>query len=97
AKMGQSTAEPSGHAAAAPSNQIDTFAGTASSEGLRSRYLRHQPSSRDIQHSTLTVASILGSAAQSYLSNEVPSCLLVVQSGKKHGHAGIMLATPVAS
>ncbi|CAO3572318.1 unnamed protein product [Mortierella alpina] len=95
AKMGQSTAEPSG--SAAPSNQIDTFAGTASSEGLRSRYLRHQPSSRDIHHSTVTVASILGSAAQSYLSNEVPSCLLVVQSGRKHGHAGIMLATPVAS
>ncbi|KAF9289858.1 K(+)/H(+) antiporter [Mortierella alpina] len=94
AKMGYGV-EPSG--ANTPMNQMHTFVNTASSDGLRSRYLRHQPSSRDMHHSTMTVASILGSAAQSFLSNDVPSCMLVVQSGKKHSHAGITLATPVAS
>ncbi|KAF9283825.1 K(+)/H(+) antiporter [Mortierella antarctica] len=88
-------AEPSG--TVTPMHQIDNpLAGPVSSEGLRPRYLHSQPSSRDIHHSTLTVASVLGSAAQSYLSNEVSSCLLVVQSGKKHSSAGIMLS-PVAS
>ncbi|KAG0077939.1 K(+)/H(+) antiporter [Podila epicladia] len=87
-------AEPSG--AATPIQRIDNpLAGPVSNEGLRSRYLRSQPSSRDI-HSNLIVASVLGSAAQSYLSNEVSSCLLVVRSGKKHSSAGIMLS-PVAS
>ncbi|KAF9372570.1 K(+)/H(+) antiporter [Podila verticillata] len=79
--------------AGTPMHQIDNpLAGPVSNEGLRSRHLRSQPSSRDIHHSTLTVASILGSAAQSYLSNEVLSCLLVVQSGKKHGNVGIALS-----
>ncbi|KAG0349571.1 K(+)/H(+) antiporter [Podila minutissima] len=74
---------------ATPMHQIDNpLSGPASGEGLRSRHLRSQPSSRDIHHSTLTVASVLGSAAQSYLSNEVPS----LQSGKKHSSAGIMLS-----
>ncbi|KAG0040319.1 phosphatidylinositol-3,5-bisphosphate 5-phosphatase, partial [Podila clonocystis] len=88
-------AEPSGGAtghgygahsgAATTMHQIDhPLSGPTSGEGSRSRHLRSQPSSRDIHHSTLTVASVLGLAAQSYLSNEVPSCLLVVQSGKKH-------------
>ncbi|KAF9313017.1 K(+)/H(+) antiporter [Podila horticola] len=76
-----------------PMHQIDNPpTGPVSSEGLRSRHLRSQPSSRDIHHSTLTMASVLGSAAQSYLSSEVPSCLLVVQSGKKRSSAGIMLS-----
>ncbi|KAG0031666.1 K(+)/H(+) antiporter [Podila clonocystis] len=94
-------AEPSGGATshgygagvATPIHQIDNpLSGSAGGEGLRSRHLRSQPSSRDIHHSTLTVASVLGLTAQSYLSNEVPSCLLVVQSGKKHSSVDVMLS-----
>ncbi|KAF9424691.1 K(+)/H(+) antiporter, partial [Podila epigama] len=59
--------------------------GAVGSEGgLRSRHpLRSQPSSRDIHQSNLTVVSVLGSAAQLFLTHDVTSCLLVVQSGKK--------------
>ncbi|KAF9191000.1 K(+)/H(+) antiporter [Haplosporangium sp. Z 767] len=72
-------------AAGTPTQVIDNPLGeNSNAAGLRSRQtLRHQPSSRDIHHSTLTVSSVLGAAAQSYLSSEVASCLLVVQSGKR--------------
>ncbi|KAG0260524.1 K(+)/H(+) antiporter [Mortierella polycephala] len=55
--------------------------------GLRPRHqLRTQPSSRDLHHSHMTVATILGVAAQSYLASELASCLLVVQSGTRSVH-----------
>ncbi|KAG0211139.1 K(+)/H(+) antiporter [Mortierella sp. GBA30] len=52
--------------------------------GLRSRQqLRTQQSSRDLHHSYMTVATILGVVAQSCLTSGVACCLLVVQSGLK--------------
>ncbi|KAF9429382.1 K(+)/H(+) antiporter [Entomortierella beljakovae] len=49
--------------------------------------LRHQQSSRDIHHSYMTVTTILGVVAQSFLTSELPSCLLVVQSGGSNDSA----------
>ncbi|KAF9180277.1 K(+)/H(+) antiporter, partial [Haplosporangium sp. Z 11] len=55
--------------------------------GLRPRHqLRTQTSSRDLHHSHMTVATILGVTAQSYLTSEIASCLLVVQSGTQPVH-----------
>ncbi|KAG0338549.1 K(+)/H(+) antiporter [Podila humilis] len=68
-----------------PTHPIDNPLGGESS-GLRPRHhLRPQPSSRDLHHSFMTVTTILGQASQQYLSSEVACCLLVVQSGSKHG------------
>ncbi|KAG0336491.1 K(+)/H(+) antiporter [Podila humilis] len=84
--------------AGTPALQIDNpLAGSANLEGLRSRHLRTQPSSRDIHHSTMTVASVLGSTAQTYLSNEVSSCLLVVQSGRRRAASGSIMLSRVVS
>ncbi|KAF9926571.1 K(+)/H(+) antiporter [Linnemannia zychae] len=61
-----------------------------SSVGLRSRHtLRTQHSSRDIHHASLTVSSILGVVAQSFLSSEAVCSLLVVQSGKPSNNLGL--------
>ncbi|KAF9350049.1 K(+)/H(+) antiporter [Mortierella sp. AD094] len=67
-----------------PTQVIDNPFGAdqAITSTLRPRHqLRPQPSSRDLNHSYLTVTTILGVVAQSYLSSGVASCLLVVQSG----------------
>ncbi|KAF9201304.1 K(+)/H(+) antiporter [Haplosporangium sp. Z 27] len=65
-----------------PVQQIDNPLGEAS--GLRPRNtLRPQPSSHNIHHSNMTVTNILGAVTQSFLSSEVASCLLVVQSGRR--------------
>jgi len=57
--------------------------GDHTSGGLRPRHLRPQMSSRDLHHSFMTVSTVLGVVAQSFLSSGVSSCLLVVQSGAK--------------
>jgi len=58
---------------------------TAAPSGLRHRHtLKPQPSSRDLHHSFITVSAVLGVAAQKFLTSEVASCLLVVQSGVRH-------------
>ncbi|GJJ75117.1 hypothetical protein EMPS_07475 [Entomortierella parvispora] len=71
-------------AAGTPTHPIDNPLGDNSgNQGPRSRHtLRTQPSSRDVLHSTMTVANVLGVVAQSYLNSELVSCMLVVQSGK---------------
>ncbi|KAF9994884.1 K(+)/H(+) antiporter [Entomortierella chlamydospora] len=74
-----------------PTHQVDNPLGDHS--GLRPRYtLRPQPSSRDIHNSTMTVSSILGVVAQSYLSSEISSCLLVVQSGRRKNNTDVASA-----
>ncbi|KAF9347495.1 K(+)/H(+) antiporter [Mortierella sp. AD094] len=76
-----------------PTHQIDNPLGDHS--GLRPRQtLRPQPSSRDIHHSTMTVSNILGAVAQSYLSSEISSCLLVVQSGRRGNGADVASIVP---
>ncbi|KAF9582169.1 K(+)/H(+) antiporter [Lunasporangiospora selenospora] len=49
----------------------------------RQQPLRHQPSSRDLYHSNMTVANTLGLIAQTFLYTELASCMMVVQSGTK--------------
>ncbi|KAF9089631.1 K(+)/H(+) antiporter [Mortierella sp. GBA35] len=81
-------------AAGTPMQQLDNpmegteivHAGTSTS-GLRPRLLPPQPSSRDLHNSFMTVTSILGVAAQKYLSSGVACCLLVVQSGSRSSSA----------
>ncbi|KAI8603211.1 Sodium/hydrogen exchanger family-domain-containing protein [Dissophora ornata] len=70
-----------------PTQHIDNPLGghDHSESGYRHRHqLRPQPSSRDLHHSSLTVATIVGVVAQSFLASEVVYCLLAVQSGAKH-------------
>ncbi|KAF9114234.1 K(+)/H(+) antiporter [Mortierella sp. AM989] len=75
-------------AAGTPAHPIDNPLGD--NNGLRPRHtLRPQPSSRDIHHSTMTVSNILGVVAQSYLTSEITSCLLVVQSGRSGSGANV--------
>ncbi|KAG0238112.1 K(+)/H(+) antiporter [Actinomortierella wolfii] len=68
-----------------PSGEIDNplggSGGEASSSGLRNRHLRHQPSSRDLHHSNMTITTILGVVSHAFLTSELTSCLLSVQSG----------------
>ncbi|KAF9110943.1 K(+)/H(+) antiporter [Mortierella sp. AM989] len=67
-----------------PTQVVDNPLGSdhAATSGLRPRHqLRPQPSSHNIHHSYLTVTTVLGVVAQSFLSSGVASCLLVVQSG----------------
>ncbi|KAG0210660.1 K(+)/H(+) antiporter [Mortierella sp. GBA30] len=80
------------HQGSSTAHQLHPTAGTSTcptenphgDNNLRARHaLRSQPSSRDLHHSTLTVSSILGVVAHSYLSSGVASCLLVVQSGRR--------------
>ncbi|KAF9962643.1 K(+)/H(+) antiporter [Mortierella alpina] len=77
----------SASAASTPMHVIDNPLGpneAGASGGLKPRQqLRPQPSSRDLHHSHMTVSTILGVAAQSYLTSGVASCLLVVQSASK--------------
>ncbi|KAG0290704.1 K(+)/H(+) antiporter [Dissophora globulifera] len=75
--------------AGTPIHQIENPLGDHSmAAGLRHRLhthhtIRSQASLRDIHHTSQTLSNVLGSVAQSYLSSEVVSCLLVVQSGKR--------------
>ncbi|CAO3566018.1 unnamed protein product [Mortierella alpina] len=77
----------SASAASTPIQVIDNPLGSneaGASGGLKPRQqLRSQPSSRDLHYSHMTVSTILGVAAQSYLTSGVASCLLVVQSASK--------------
>ncbi|KAI8595267.1 Sodium/hydrogen exchanger family-domain-containing protein [Dissophora ornata] len=83
-------------AVSTPVHQIDNPLDHAS--GLRSRHtLRHQPSSRDIHHSNMTVSNILGAVAQTYLASDVFSCLLVVQSGKHTNIGGVAMSRVASS
>ncbi|KAF9278926.1 K(+)/H(+) antiporter [Mortierella alpina] len=70
-----------------PTHGIDNPLGSneaGASAGLKHRQqLRPQQSSRDLHHSYMTVSTILGVAAQSYLTSGVASCLLVVQSASR--------------
>ncbi|KAF9936119.1 K(+)/H(+) antiporter [Mortierella alpina] len=81
---------PAGFSASAvgtPINAIDNPLGSneaGTSGGLKPRQqLRPQQSSRDLHHSYMTVSTILGVAAQSYLTSGMASCLLVVQSASR--------------
>jgi hypothetical protein len=65
-----------------PTQAIDNPFGESSAVRPR-QTLRSQQSSRDLHHSHQTVSSVLGAAAQSFLSSELVSCLMVVQSGAK--------------
>ncbi|KAI8350290.1 Sodium/hydrogen exchanger family-domain-containing protein [Mortierella sp. GBAus27b] len=82
--------------AGTPVHQVDNPLNEGTSTTLQPRNsLRHQPSSRDLHHSTMTVSNVLGTVAQSYLSSEISCCLLVVQSGKRAG--GIALSRMASS
>ncbi|KAF9402240.1 K(+)/H(+) antiporter [Podila epigama] len=73
-------------------------AGASNLGGLRPRHqIRTQPSSRDLQHSFLTVQTILGVVSQQYLSSEVACCLLVVQAGSKQATGAGAAISRVAS
>ncbi|KAF9973389.1 K(+)/H(+) antiporter [Actinomortierella ambigua] len=66
-----------------PATEVGESTGVegSSAAGLRNRHLRHQPSSRDLHHSTVTITSILGVVSHAFLTSELKSCLLSVQSG----------------
>ncbi|KAF9573803.1 K(+)/H(+) antiporter, partial [Mortierella alpina] len=93
--QGSSTAHQLHSTVGTPTHPIDNPLGDSHSN-LRARHtLRAQPSSRDIHHSTLMVSNVLGAVAETYLSSEVASCLLVVQSGKRP--SGIDMSRVAAS
>ncbi|KAF9281255.1 K(+)/H(+) antiporter [Mortierella alpina] len=93
--QGSSTAYQLHSTVATPTHPIDNPLGDSHNH-LRARHsLRPQPSSRDIHYSTLTVSNVLGAVAETYLSSEVASCLLVVQSGKRS--SGIDISRVAAS
>ncbi|KAG0270460.1 K(+)/H(+) antiporter [Actinomortierella ambigua] len=63
------------------SPEMDNSIAESSAAGLRHRHLRNQPSSRDLQHSSVTIMTILGVVSHAFLTSELTSCLLSVQSG----------------